>query len=72
MKPTLLKRFIQEILRSFLNLKAHFRVYKNPPLVPVLNQVKPFPTLTPYVSKIHFNTILPSVTSRSEGLDWNQ
>lgn len=37
---------------------------QNLPMVPILMQKNPVPTLSPYIFKIHFNIILPS-TSRS-------
>jgi len=42
-------------------LKVHYRVYKNPSLVPILMQIDPVHTFITYFSKIHSNIIPPSM-----------
>jgi hypothetical protein len=42
----------QEIPRVLWNWKTHYRVHKNQPLVPILNQMHPVHTLPPYFPKI--------------------
>jgi hypothetical protein len=55
----------QNILHSIWNPKAHYRVHKSPPLLPILNQINPLHALTTiYFFKIRFNIIF-IYTSRS-------
>jgi hypothetical protein len=49
-----------EIIRILWNPKSRYRLYKNPPTVPVLRLLHPAHTLPPYCFKIHLNIILPS------------
>jgi hypothetical protein len=48
----------QEISHLLLNLKVQYRVYKRPPLAPILSQMNPVHTFLSCLPKIHFIIIL--------------
>jgi hypothetical protein len=56
---------IQEFPDILWNLKVRYHVHKNPPLDPILNQICPDHTTTSYLSKIHLNIILLSMSKFS-------
>jgi hypothetical protein len=57
---------VQEIPNTLCNPKAHYRVHKSRPLVPVLSQANPSRTTPFYFSKIYLNIILPPASRPSQ------
>jgi len=56
----------QEIPRVLWNLKVHYRIYKRPPPVPILDHINPFGTSLSHFLKINFNIALPSMPRPSK------
>jgi hypothetical protein len=49
----------QELPSILWNSKVHYRVYKSPPLFPILSHIDSVHTTPFYLSKIHFNIVHP-------------
>jgi hypothetical protein len=49
----------QEFSNILRNAKVHYRVHEIPRMVPILSQIDQVHTTPSYLSKIHFNIILP-------------
>jgi hypothetical protein len=49
----------QELPSVLWNPNVHYRVHKNPPLVPILSQIDLIHTIPSCLSNIHFNIIHP-------------
>jgi hypothetical protein len=56
----------QELRSVLWNPKVHYRVRKSPPLVPILSQIDPFPTVPSYLSKFHFIIVHPPTSWSSQ------
>jgi hypothetical protein len=56
---------IQELPKILWNLQVHYRVHKNPQLVPILSQINPVHKALDDLSMIHFNTTLPPMSRSS-------
>jgi hypothetical protein len=48
----------QELTNILWNPKAHYRVHKSLPLVPILSEINPIHITPSYGSKIHFNIVV--------------
>jgi hypothetical protein len=49
----------QEFRNKVCDPYVHYRIHKSPSLLPILRQINPIHVSASYISKIHFNIILP-------------
>ena len=56
----------QEVRRSLWNRKAHCRIHKYPPPVPILNQINPVHASSSHFLKIYFNMTIPAMPMSSK------
>jgi len=56
----------QEINLPLYNPKVHHHAHKGPPLIPILTQMHPVHTFTPYFHHIHSNIVLISTPRSSK------
>jgi hypothetical protein len=56
----------QEIPHLLHTQKVHYCIYNKLPLVPILSQMHPVRNFQPYLPKIHYNIISPSMSKSSE------
>jgi len=54
--------YSQEFHQILWNPTAHFRIHKCPPTVPILSQLYPVHTTTPYLLKTHLTIIVFSTS----------
>jgi len=66
-KPTV-TRLVKKCPHLIWDMKVHYCVHKNLTLIPVLNEMGPVHTFSPYFSKIHSNIIFPSTPT---SLKWS-
>jgi hypothetical protein len=50
----------QEFSNTLWDLEVHYHVHKSLPRVPILRQINPVYSTSSYLSKLHFNIILPT------------
>jgi hypothetical protein len=58
----------QEFPQPLIKLPFHYCVHKSLPLVPVLSQLNPVRTITPYFFKVLLNSIFPPTSRFPSGL----
>jgi len=66
LKSGCLLKLSNNSLLSLGKPKVHYRVYKSPPLDPILSQLKPVRSIDPYLPKVHLIIILPPTPRSSQ------
>jgi len=63
LKKLIVPPLSKKIPRILCSTRVYYRVFKDPILVPILNQKNPVQAFSSYFFKTHFNITFPSITT---------